>query len=306
MSILLAPEEYIEQEFFFGAMRERLNEYATQELLRNVKFEILSNTKLPLAVDFMATEMMHRGTMGSAMARLPHYFSPYQVFIITEAEKEEGRFDFRVGLEILQALAKYYSTIELIPEYSEFDFRDRTDGIPINLSYTEGRGLKGPSHFITPQGIFLFEIEVISRNRLDYESGLAAMAEDPIFHPDFKEWVRIVGRQLGCVDLAEMIYVRSQYYLDRGGDAAGKSILFGRKEGQIALANRRKDMGFLFASLQRQLGYPQAPRTMFTESEETKRILLEHRLDLLETRLRLLEEEKAGGINLNNFYAKPS
>ncbi len=197
MSILLAPEEYIEQEFFFGAMRERLNEYATQELLRNVKFEILSNTKLPLAVDFMATEMMHRGTMGSAMARLPHYFSPFQVFIITEAEKEEGRFDFRVGLEILQALAKYYSTIELIPGYSESDFRDRTDGIPIDLSYTEGRGLKGPSHFITPQGIFLFEIEVISRNRLDYESGLAAMAEDPIFHPDFKEWVRIVGRQLG-------------------------------------------------------------------------------------------------------------
>ena len=287
-------------------MRERLNEYATQELLKQVKFEILSSTKLPMAVDFMATEMLHRGTMGSAMSRLTHYFSPFQVYIITESEKEEGRFDFRVGLEILEALAKYYSTLEFLPEYSDLSAQIQTEGIPIDLTYTEGRSLKSPNQFITPQGIFLFEIEAISRNRLNYETGLSAMAEDPIFNVDFREWVRIVAHQLGFVDLAEMIYVRSQYYLDRGGDAAGKKILFGRKEGQIALANRRKDMGFLFSSLQRQLGYPPVPRTMFTESEETKRILLEHRMDLLETRLRLLEEEKAGGINLNNYYAKPS
>ena len=103
---MLNREEYVEQEFFFHAMRERMNDFATQELLRSLVHEVLSTTRLPMAVDYMATEMFHKGKMSSAMARMPHYFTPYQTFIMAEAEREEGRFDFRVALEILESLAK--------------------------------------------------------------------------------------------------------------------------------------------------------------------------------------------------------
>ena len=36
--------------------------------------------------------------------------------------------------------------------------------------------------------------------------------------------------------------------------------LFGEKEGKIAKASRGRDPLFLFAALQRQLGYPEVPR----------------------------------------------
>ena len=69
------------------------------------------------------------------------------------------------------------------------------------------------------------------------------------------------------------------------------------------MANHRKDMTFLFSALQRQLGYPKVPHTMYTESEETKINLLTERVNLLETRLRLLEEEKQrGSINISEYY----
>ena len=57
---MLNREEYVEQEFFFHAMRERMNDFATQELLRSLVHEILSTTRLPMAVDFNATEMFHK------------------------------------------------------------------------------------------------------------------------------------------------------------------------------------------------------------------------------------------------------
>lgn len=279
---LLNREEYIEQEFFFHSLRERMDDYATQELLKMLVNEILNTTRLVMAVDFMATEMFHKGTISSAMALLPHYFTPYQAFIMAEAEKEEGRFDFRVGLEILEYLAKYYAQTAV-----------------------EGERLPVGVKPVSAPGIFFYEIEAISRNRLSYERGLDAMQYEPIFSPAFSKWTQTVRRQLGFVDLASLIYVRSEYYLERGGDAANNEMLFGRKEGQIALANRRKDMTFLFSALQRQLGYPKVPHTMYTESEETKIILLQERVALLETRIRLLEEEKQhGGINLTNFYKK--
>ncbi len=277
---MLNREEYVEQEFFFHAMRERMNDYATQELLRSLVHEILSTTRLPMAVDYMATEMFHKGKMSAAMARMPHYFTPYQTFIMAEAERDEGRFDFRVALEILESLAKCYAQTE------------QAEGpMPVGVRP------------ITPSGIFFFEMEAICRNRLGYDRGLDAMKAEPVFSPAFQEWVDIVRRQLGFIDLAKLVYIRSEYFVERGGNPKDYEILFGRKEGQIAMANHRKDMTFLFSALQRQLGYPKVPHTMFTESEETKINLLTERINLLETRLRLLEEEKQrGSINITEFY----
>ena len=38
---------------------------------------------------------------------LPHYFTPFQAFVIQESENERLRFDLRVGLEILRREAEY-------------------------------------------------------------------------------------------------------------------------------------------------------------------------------------------------------
>ena len=100
-----------------------------------------------------------------------------------------------------------------------------------------------------------------------------------------------VRRQVGLIDLADMIYVRSEFYRQQRGEAE-KPILFGEKEGRIAQANRRKDPLFLFSALARHLGYPSVPR----HPEDSNRYLLptmQRKIERLETRIKLLEERFA-------------
>ncbi len=267
--MLLDREEYIEQAYFYRTLRERMQQaMSTQELLVAIRQEILATTKLPMALDFMATELRHTGGFASAMARLDHYFTPYQTYVIREAEKEEGRFDFRIALEILEREAKYRA---------------------------EGASL---------QGIFLFQFETLCRNRLGYDRGLEAIAGDPVYDEGWREWILTVRRQVGIVDFADMIYVRSEYFRQKRGDPE-KPILFGEREGKIALANRRKDPLFLFSALARHLGYPSVPRPRLVESPEQTLLLLQRRVERLETRIKLVEEEMRGGINLARFYGPP-
>ena len=80
-----------------------------QELLEHVKQEILSTTRLPLAIDFLLSELRHIGLMSTAMARLPHYFTPFQTYVMQEAEAERGRFDLRIAIDILRHEAEYRS-----------------------------------------------------------------------------------------------------------------------------------------------------------------------------------------------------
>ena len=108
MATLLTQDEYVEQEFFFRTFQERLNDgYSTQEILAGMSSELLNATKLPLAVSVLLTEVRLSGKMHPAMERMAHYFTPFQIFIIKEAEREEGRFDFRIALQILERDAKY-------------------------------------------------------------------------------------------------------------------------------------------------------------------------------------------------------
>src|SRR5215831_13375220 len=228
---MLEREEYIEQAYLFKALGERLREnMATQDLLLWIKEEILSTTRLPMAMDFLAAELKLHGVFAPAMEKLSHYFTPFQTFVIAEAENEKGRFDISVALKILEREAVY-----------------RAEGA-------------------SPQGIFLYQFECLCRNRLGYDRGLEAMAADPIFDEPWREWILTVRRQVGLIDIADLIYVRSQQYpIDcrrKGRDEAigDKPMLFGQKEGRIALANRRKDPLLLFAALNRHLGYPNVPR----------------------------------------------
>lgn len=265
----LDREEYVEQAYFYQVLRERLQEgMATQDLLDSIRHELLSTTRLPLALDFMADELRHTGGFSTAMARLPHYFTPFQTFVIQEAERDDGRFDFRIALEVLQREAEYRA------------------GTP------------------TPQGAFLYQFETLCRNRLGYDRGLAAVSDDLIYDENWRPWILAVRRQIGLVDFADLVFVRSEYYRQLHGDA-DRPVLFGEKEGKIAWANRRRDPLYLFAALSRHLGYPAVPRPKREQQQGLSLYAMQRRLERLELRIKLAEEELRGGINLNRFYASP-
>ena len=117
----------------------------------------------------------------------------------------------------------------------------------------------------TPAGVFIYQFETLSRNRLGYGEGLTAMAGDPLYDADWRAFLEQVRHHVGTYDFADMVYVRSELYVteqrrrDPGYEPPVRP-LFGEKEGKIARANRGRDPLFLFAALQRQLGYPEVPR----------------------------------------------
>lgn len=273
---MLPREEYVEQAYFFKTILERLNRDITlQDLLDQTKHELLATAKLPMAIEMLSAELKHRGVMAKGMAILKHYFSPFQIFLVSEAERDTGRFDLKTALQILHAEAEYRSQNE------------------------------------SRQGYFFFQFESICRNRLSYDRGLKAMSEDSAYDANWSEWLLIVRRQLGLVDLADLIYVRSQEYEDRrqrqaGGENIGgpeAPILFGVKEGKIAAANHRKDPLFLFAAMQRHLGYPTVPRIEAPDPLPQLLPQLMRRVERLETRLKLMEEEQRQGIDITKFYS---
>jgi hypothetical protein len=104
---MLLREEYVEQAYFFGILQERLPQnLPIQEVLAQVRQEVLATTNLPLAIDFLLTELRHSGSISPAMRRLKHYFTPYQTFVVESAENEQGRFDMRIAVQILRADAE--------------------------------------------------------------------------------------------------------------------------------------------------------------------------------------------------------
>jgi len=274
--MILEREEYIEQAHFFRSLVERMDQnMATQDILAMLREEALASTRLPLAIDYMASELRHSGGMAPAMAKLGHYFTAFQTYVVSEAENERSQFDIRVGLSILQHDAAYRA--------------------------------ESPKR----QGVFLYQFEALCRNRLGYDRGLAAVAEDPLFDDAWKQWVLTVRRQIGIIDLASLIYVRCEYYgvkqSQRGHvpteEEADTVVLFGQKEGQIALANRGKEPLLLFSAMQRQLGYPGVPRQKPVDQTRDITASLSRRVERLETRLKFLEDEqRKGGINLEQFY----
>ncbi len=83
--------------------------------------------------------------MGPAMARIGHYFTPFQAHVIAQAELDVSRFAMDQALLILEREAKYKAD--------------------------------SPS----TAGLFVYQFEALSRNRLGYGSGLEAIAGDPAY-----------------------------------------------------------------------------------------------------------------------------
>lgn len=276
MPAILDREEYIEQAYFFRTLRERMFEeqIPTQIVLDRIHEEILAITRLPMAIQFLSTELKHSGLLGSGFSRLSHYFTPYQSFVIEQAEDERNRFSIDIGLLVLEREAQYRS------------------GTP------------------TPQGLFVYQFETLSRNRLGYDEGLRRMQADSMYDDLWKGYVEFVRRQVGSIDFADLVYVRSEWYVtDQRRQtpeyAPPLPPLFGEKEGRIAKANRGRDPLYLFAALQRQLGYPEVPRIKAKDDPTTKLLEMQAKIKELETRVKLLEAEQRGKVDLSEFMTKP-
>jgi len=267
----LDREEYIEQAYFFRVFRERLaSNFPAQEILEQVHQEILSTTRLPFAIQFLATELKHSGLLSSGFARLEHYFTPFQAFIIRQTEKQGLRFNIEIALLILEREAVYRA------------------GKP------------------TQAGLFVYQFEVLSRNRLGYDEGLSSMASDSFYDDLWRNYLDIVKRQGGMVDFADLVYLRSEFYvLDQRRRHAGYVPpvlpLFGEKEGKIAKANRGRDPLYLFAALQRQLDYPEVPRARPRDDLEAKLAALQAKFRDLEMRMKLMESEIRRQVDLSEF-----
>jgi hypothetical protein len=268
---ILDREEFVEQGYFFRTFRDRLAEnLPAQEVLARLHEEILTTTRLPMAIQFLATELKHTGNLSAGFARLSHYFTPFQAFVVQQTEKEGLRFSFPTALLILEREALYKA--------------DRP----------------------TPPGLFVYQFEAICRNRLGYVDGLTAMMHDPPYDEAWRHYLDQVRKQVGIVDFAELVYLRSELYVmdQRRRDPGYQppmTPLFGEKEGKIAKASLKRDPLFLFAALQRQLNYPEVPRPKEKDDGGLRVDALIVKLRELEARIKLVEGEQRGNVDLAQF-----
>ncbi|REJ94729.1 MAG: hypothetical protein DWQ34_08325 [Planctomycetota bacterium] len=273
----LNRDEYIEQAYFFRVCRERVEENTpAQEALAGLREEVLATTRLPMVIDFLLGELNLHGRMGDGMASLSHYFTPFQAFVVQRAEDEDSRFDMRIALQILEHEAEY-------------------------------RAGEAP----TPQALFVYQFECIARNRLGYDAGMSAIAADSFFDDDWRDWILKIRRELGTVDFADLIYLRSEHRVNEVRFRTGNEgyrpsfpVLFGVQEGRIAKANRGKDPLYMFAALQRHLGYPRVPRPKPRRTRPLFDPHVELRFQRLEAKLSMLEADVKGDFDLSEFYVK--
>ena len=270
---LLDRSEYVEQAYVYQVLRERSKiGLPIQEQLEQIRYELLTTTNLPIAIDYLLTELKHSGQMAPAMYKLAHYFTPFQSYLVEEAEKESGRFAMETALQVLEGESKYRIT-----EHNA-------------------------------AGLFFYQFEVLCRNRLNYDPGLTAISNDPTFDARLAKWILMLRAQVGLVDMADLLFLASEEYRvkleESGHSTEGKGpFLFGRKEGRIAMGNRKREPLFLFGAMQRHLGYPKVPRPKPINENKDAIPQMMRRMERLESRIKLMEEERRTGIDITKFYA---
>jgi hypothetical protein len=120
---VLEREEYIEQAYFFHTFRERLVDgLPSQDILARIGEELLSTTRLPLAVSYLCSEVKVLGLMGPAMARINHYFTPFQTHVVNQAEHDTSRFAMEQALLVLEREAKFKAESPSLPALFVFQF----------------------------------------------------------------------------------------------------------------------------------------------------------------------------------------
>lgn len=268
---VLEREEYVEQAYLFRTVRERLGDnQAAQDIFHRVGEELLSSTRLPYAVQFVASELKHTGLVANGFAKLPHYFTAFQAFVVKQAEDAKSRFPMPTAFLVLEREAAYRAEKPTKP------------------------------------GLFVYQFETISRNRLGYLDGLEAMTLDPFYDADWKAYFDTLRKNVGEIDFCDLVYLRSELYANEERRKNATFVpplptIFGEKEGKIAKASRNRDPLYLFAALQRQLGYPEVPRYKIRDEASTKLEIIQTKLRELEMRIKLAEGELRGNIDLSQF-----
>jgi hypothetical protein len=269
--VVLEREEYIEQAYFFRTFRERMaDNLPAQDILQRVHEEVLTSTRLPYAIQFLAAELKHTGLLASGFTKLPHYFTAFQAFVVRQAEEEGQRFTMPTAVLVLEREAAYRAESPTMP------------------------------------GLYVYQFETIARNRLGYGDGLTAMADDPLYDAEWSAYIDVVRRQVGVIDFGDLVYLRSELYVAdqqraKPGYEPSRRPIFGMREGKIAKASRGRDPLYLFAALQRQLGYPEVPKYRLRDDLATQFDIIQNKLRELETRLRLAEGELRGSVDLSQF-----
>ena len=270
---------------------ERLREnMPAQEILGIVREEILATTKLPMAIDFMLAELRHLGAFSARpWSGCTHYFTPFQCFVMQEAEND---------------------TAAVRPARRARNPRPR--GRVPRRGRRRGRACSSTSS------------KCSAATGWATTRGWRPSPATRRIDETWRNWILTVRRQIGMVDLADLIFVHSEFYHERkpqrraGRPRPSADAPHGRGARPRAFrrcsASRKaaspgpiggKDPLLLFAALHRQLGYPEAPRAAaggprgaaccrrwLAGSNSSKR------------RLKLVEEEQRGGINLEQFYAE--
>jgi hypothetical protein len=268
---VLDREEYVEQAYLFRLLRERLAEnQAAQDVLPRAAEELLTSTRLPYAVQFLSAELKHSGLLAPGFAKLPHYFTAFQAYVVRQAEDEKSRFPMPTAFLLLEREAAYRA--------------DRP----------------------TRPGLFVYQFESLARNRLGYLDGLDALTADPFYDEAWREFLGGLRKSVGEIDFGDTIYTRSELHVleerrKNPGYQPARPPIFGEKEGKIAKASRARDPLYLFAALQRQLGYPEVPRFKVRDDAATKLEAIQAKLRELEMRLKLAEGELRGNVDLSQF-----
>lgn len=264
-------DECIEQAYFFRILRERVEaNLAAQDVMTGLAEELLSTTRLPMAVQFVASELRHSGSMANGFDKIPHYFTPFQRFVIRQTEDDKRKLTFGTSMLLLEREAKY------------------------------------KADEMTPAGLFVFQFECLTRNKLGYEDGLTAMSNEPTQSREWQANASMFRKQIGIVEFAELVYLRSEYYVadqKRNDPEFVPSLLplFGEKEGKIAKASLGRDPLFLFSALQRQLNYPEVPRPKPKDDPSILVQQLETKLRDLDIRVRMMEAEARGNFDPTQF-----
>ena len=135
------------------------------------------------------------------------------------------------------------------------------------------------------------------------------MRGDPFYDPDWRDFLALVqapdrrGRFRRYRVFALAVLCAGSAVVGRLC-SAGLAIVW-REGGQDRQGQSRPRPLYLFAALQRQLGYPEVPRSKPKDDVGSRIEALKVKIRELETRLKLVEGEVQGRVDLSEFLAKP-
>ena len=73
-------------------------------------------------MQFLASELKHSRAVASGFAKLPHYFTAFQTFVMKQAESEKSRFPMTTAFLLLEREAAYRANTPTKPGLFVYQF----------------------------------------------------------------------------------------------------------------------------------------------------------------------------------------